>query len=68
MKTPKWEKVEDGMYRTRTPSGWLVRESSEVAHIGNDKNEYITTGYDWRVSLTFVPDPDGLWLLEDEKS
>ena len=61
----KWEKVlaEAGfVQRLRVPTGWLVREVMECAHIGNDKNEYITTGYDWRVALTFVPDPDGVWL------
>jgi hypothetical protein len=48
--------------RTRTPTGWLVREVSEVSHIGSDQHEYITSGYDWRVAMTFVPDPDGVWL------
>ena len=50
--------------RARTPTGWLVREVLECAHIGNDKDEYITTGYDWRVAMTFVPDPDGIWLKD----
>lgn len=61
-----WEPItKDGMLmRMRTPTGWLVREILECAHIGNDKNEYITTGYDWRVAMTFVPDPDGVWLAD----
>lgn len=62
-----WEKIDDGMHRSRTPTGWLVREILECAHIGHDKNEYITTGYDWRTTMTFVPDPDGLWLSERAK-
>lgn len=64
----KWEKVEDGMYRSRTPTGWLVRECGEVAHIGPELNEYVTTGYDWRVAMVFVPDPDGVWLKEGAAS
>jgi hypothetical protein len=62
-----WESVlanAGNIQRTRTPTGWLVREILECAHIGTDQNEYVTTGYDWRVALTFVPDPDGVWLVE----
>lgn len=66
--TVVWESLsKDGsLARSRTPTGWLVRECLEVAHVGHDKNEYITTGYDWRVALTFVPDPDGTWLTQPE--
>lgn len=65
MKAVKWEALpgsDSNIARARTPTGWLVREILECAHIGADQNEYITTGYDWRVAMTFVPDPDGLWL------
>lgn len=61
----KWERVlvgADHITRLRTPTGWLVSDTQDCAHIGKDLNEYITTGYDWRVALTFVPDPDGVWL------
>lgn len=61
----EWERISEkdaSFSRLRVPTGWLVREINECAHIGNDKNEYITTGYDWRVALAFVPDPDGAWL------
>lgn len=56
-----WEKVDADIERTRTPGGWLVRQFNDVAHIGADLNNYVTTGYDWRVTLTYVPDPDGVW-------
>lgn len=62
---PVWENIPgvgSFVQRTRTPTGWLVREVLEVAHVGPDLNEYVTTGYDWRVAMVFVPDPDGLWL------
>lgn len=62
--TPVWEEVPGNftMERTRTPTGWLVRVINECAHLGVNQNEYVSTGYDWRVSITFVPDPDGVWL------
>lgn len=61
-----WEKVEDSIERTRTPTGWLVREVCDVAHFNARNHESITTGYDWRVAMTFVPDPDGQWLIEQK--
>lgn len=62
-----WEEVETPshlgyMWRSRTPTGWLVRETQDVTHHIPDRG--LDSGYDWRVSLTFVPDPDGLWLAE----
>ena len=60
----QWETIDAFVSRARTPTGWLVRQYADVCHIGADQNEYITSGYDWRVSLTFVPDPDGVWLKE----
>lgn len=63
----KWEKVKVGgetITRLRTPTGWLINDTQDCAHIGADQNEYVTTGYDWRVALTFVPDPDGVWLAD----
>lgn len=62
LKILKWEKIDDGMHRSRTPTGWLVRECVEVCHINSGNQEYITSGYDWRTSITFVPDPDEVWL------
>lgn len=64
--TPVWEVIgtDKSFCRTRTPTGWLVQQTLDCVHIGQDQNEYITSGYDWRVALTFVPDPDGVWLKE----
>jgi hypothetical protein len=61
MKFENIPNTEGNMMRARVPGGWIVREILECAHIGNEKNEYITTGYDWRVALCFVPDPRHQW-------
>lgn len=63
----EWEIIKDALcpgviQRSRTPTGWLVREYLDVCHINTGNGEYNTTGYDWRVALTFVPDPEGVWL------
>jgi hypothetical protein len=62
-----WERVdkdEPSIARAKVPGGWLVREHFDVAHIGPELNEYITTGYDWRATMCFVPDPHHAWGSE----
>lgn len=51
MKIIEWERIEEtgngGLYRTKTPTGWLIT---------NYHGEH----------YTFVPDPEHLWLKEEE--
>lgn len=59
----QWEtinRLDDGGHTERmaVPSGWLVRSVEAPFEDG-------TT---WTVALTFVPDPDRAWILEDEVS
>lgn len=61
----EWESIGEFMSRARTPTGWLVREYSDVAHFpGHDGRP--ESGWDFRVALTFVPDPDGVWLAKGD--
>lgn len=61
-----WEKIESDtsgtMYRSRTPTGWLVYEINNVLHTAHDVP--LQSGYEWRSAMTFVPDPEGVWLKE----
>ncbi len=62
-----WEKIMSGegyIMRTRTPTGWLVREVNDCAHVTPHESQRISIGWDWRTTLVFVPDPEGIWLLE----
>lgn len=65
MKTLDWEVVpqSNGSYmeRAKTPTGWLVRETHDV-NVDLHGNGRIEPGYEWRVALTFVPDPTHEWL------
>lgn len=68
MKSIKWEKIESDltgcMYRTKTPTGWLIYEQHDVLHTRGD--DALQSGYEWRSAMTFVPDPEHLWLKEEE--
>jgi hypothetical protein len=62
-----WEKIGQGpqagiLERSRTPTGWLVRETQEV--VQPSAASPLDSGYQWRVSLTFVPDPEHVWLKQ----
>ena len=60
-----WENVpgdQKGLQRSRTPTGWLVREYQDVMHPNLHDYVLMSNGYDWRVALTFVPDPEHVWL------
>lgn len=41
--------------RAKVPGGWLVLMSYDVHHTDGG------TGWDWRPTLTFIPDPNHEW-------
>jgi len=68
MKKLEWEEVphNHGGYMTRVsiPGGWLVRYTEDVrspVFTGYEAPEYIQ-GYEWRTSITFVPDVNHEWI------
>ena len=67
MKTINWETVANNLggsvNRTRTPTGWLVYITEDKLTVWDSTP---TTGHEWTGALTFVPDPEGIWLLEGE--
>lgn len=52
------------MNRTKVFGGWLVSAISDVNTVLPDgigiRNDQ---GYEWRTSITFVPDPNHEWTL-----
>lgn len=57
----KWEEIDNNHQRAKVFGGWLVKTFEDVYHgrgrFGNDMQE----GWDWRVAMTFVPDPNHEW-------
>lgn len=61
----KWEQIEDShgkgvSWRARVFGGWLVKTTDDV-HIKMHEDMTHQTGYEWRTSMCFVPDPNYLW-------
>lgn len=46
--------------RAKVFGGWLVREMHDVLHI-NPNYHSLQPGYEWRSTLTFIPDPSHTW-------
>lgn len=58
-----WEEITtehgDYLYRAKIFGGWLVKITCDVV----TQNEYILnqTGFEWRSSITFIPDANHEW-------
>lgn len=65
-----WEDIQhDNVFvlrRTKIFGGWLVSAISDVMTPQNTMEGFINNsfGYQWRTSITFVPDPNHEWKLE----
>jgi hypothetical protein len=65
----KWEDIghDNGFYlrRARIFGGWLVNAIADVNTLRHDGYSLSTSqGYEWRNSITFVPDPNHEWDLD----
>lgn len=55
-----WEQIDECHERAKVFGGWLVKASEPVYHMTDSQSG---DGWDWRVSMTFVPDPDYKWEI-----
>lgn len=63
----EWERIDDstsaGVYRAKVFGGWLIMATDDVitpVNTGYSMPEY-HQGYEWRTSITFVPDLKHEW-------
>lgn len=59
----EWEQIDNWHQRAKVYGGWLVKAYEDVSHFNAD--EYVEKGHDFRVAMTFVPDPYYLWKIEN---
>lgn len=50
----EWEQIEEDLYRTMIPGGWLIKQ---LSFVGSSKGHY------WIKSICFVPDDDHYWEI-----
>ena len=58
-----FEKIDDYHQRAKVHGGWLVKAFEDVAHMEDGYRPSIT-GFDFRIAMAFVPDPDHSWTIE----
>ena len=54
-----WERIDNWHQRAKVHGGWLVKTFENVSHLDDQRG--ICDGYDYRVAMTFVPDPLHVW-------
>lgn len=58
----EWEQIDDGHKRAKVPGGYLVKSYEEVCSPIHGQDAKPEFGYEWRVSMCFVPiDPRTGW-------
>jgi hypothetical protein len=54
-----FEQIDSHHQRAKVPGGWLVKAFENVSHSLLDGG--MSDGWDWRVAMAFVPDPNYEW-------
>ena len=58
----EWEQIDDYHHRAKVHGGWLVKANENVRT--NTVDGGWEHGYEWTVSMCFVPDPMYAWKLK----
>lgn len=56
------EQIDEFHQRAKVPGGWILKAYENVMTKTNCSME---PGYEWRVAMCFVPDPDHSWIIGD---
>lgn len=57
-----WEQIDNLHQRAEVYGGWLVKAYEEVSTFSDD-GRLLHQGYDFRIAITFVPDPQHVWEI-----
>lgn len=61
MITLNWESMDNYHERVKIFGGWLVKAREEVMHDRSEFGQGMIGGWDWRLTMCFVPDPNHEW-------
>ncbi len=61
----EFEEIGEQCWRAKVLGGWLVKAYEDVVH---EREGGLLPGWDYRVSMTFVPDPKHEWEVSNKKS
>ena len=58
----EWEEIDQYHQRAKVFGGWLVKATEDVIH--NTEWQGMVGGWDWRIAMAFVPDPQHEWAID----
>ena len=56
-----WENIDDYHKRAKVTGGWLVKAFEDVYEDRSDYGQGMVAGWQWRIAICFVPDPNYEW-------
>lgn len=62
-----WEHIDHHTQRAAVIGGWLVKVYEDVLTVGASFGGIGSTGYEWRIAMTFVPDESHNWKSDWSK-
>lgn len=62
----EWEQIDNFHQRAKVHGGWLVKAYECVVHFTVQQG--LVDNYDFRVSMTFVPDVSHMWKIEEKQN
>lgn len=60
----KFKSIDDNHERAKVFGGWIVKTHESVYHDMSNEGGGMQEGWDWRVAMVFVPDPNHEWEIE----
>jgi len=61
-----WEQIDNYHQRAKIFGGWLVKAYEDVVHNQIHEGYGMQSGFDLRVAMCFVPDPQHLWEVVEK--
>ncbi len=57
----EWEIIDPYHQRAKVPGGWIFKALEDVSHDKSCDGHGMDSGWDYRVAICFVPDPNHEW-------
>jgi len=61
MITLNWKQIDNYHKRASIPGGWLVKAFEDVKEDRSAYGQGMKAGWQWRIAICFVPDPNHEW-------